>query len=125
VNDLHYRDYTIEFGNVDQYRVDLSEFEAATALDPGDTQGTEGDDDLQGGTGDDNLSGGDGDDNFTTSGGDDVIDGGSGHDTLNVFGARYHFNVSGNGTTTTLTDSRNLEGSVTMTGVERVFFVTD
>ena len=125
VNDMWHGDYIYQYGSVASYITDLSDFDDATAPDSGDTDGTSGDDTLSGGHGDDILSGGDGNDVFETSGGDDIIDGGAGTDTLNLFGSRSHFTVSGYSSSMTLTDGFGREGEITATGIERVFFVGD
>lgn len=115
----------VVFGSTSAYATDLSGFNSATAPDVGNTTGTSGNDHLAGGTGDDNLSGGGGNDIFETSGGNDSIDGGAGEDTLNLFGARAQFTISGSAGSMTLTDNIGREGEITVTGVERLFFVGD
>jgi len=125
INNLWYQDYFFEYGSVASYATDLTEFNAATAPDAADTDGTSGDDHLAGGNGDDDLSGGDGDDVFEASGGDDIIDGGDGNDTLNLFGSRSGFLISGDSSSFVLQDGARGQGTITATGIENIFFVSE
>jgi Ca2+-binding RTX toxin-like protein len=119
-------DVTLEIGSVSGYDHALADYQAATAGDPQDNEGTSGDDDMAGSGGDDAIDGGDGDDNFQGSGGNDTIEGGDGDDTLNLFGARSGFtitrDVSG---VVTVEDQTSLEGTLTLIGVEKIYFATD
>jgi Ca2+-binding RTX toxin-like protein len=113
-------------GDTSAYEVAEADVADGTALPPGSTTGTSGNDDLAGGTGDDSLLGGDGDDLITGSGGNDQVDGGDGVDTLELFGSRADFAVSQlSGGETEISDSRGILGIQTLTGVEFVYFVTD
>lgn len=125
INNLWYQDYIFEYGSVASYVTDLTEFNTATAPDAADTDGTSGDDHLAGGSGDDDLSGGDGDDVFEASGGDDTIDGGGGDDTLNLFGSRSGFLISGDSSSIVLQDGARGQGTITVTGIENIFFVSE
>ena len=123
----NWNDMDVQEGSVAQYIVAPDDYAAATAGDSGPTEGGSGGDHLQGGNGDDSLSGAAGDDSFGSSGGNDSIDGGDGNDTLNLFGSRSGFAVGldqGTGSIE-VEDLTGLEGVMTLTAVEAVYFATD
>ena len=113
------------WGSVAAYRIDLSGFEDVTRPNSEDTDGTLGDDNLEGGPGDDTIDAGDGNDLIQASGGDDLVNGGAGNDELIVFGSRTDFAPLSEGDRTILRDLTGLEGTITMTGVESVHFISD
>jgi len=125
INGIDVRDYKYIFGDIDQYKIDLQDFEDSTAPSVDDLTGGAGDDFLSGGSGDDVLAGGAGDDSFTTSMGNDVIDGGTGEDTLIIFGAKANFDIFGDSNALTVSDRTGLEGRMTVTSVEKIYFLTD
>ena len=117
---------TVELGDVSSYATAVGDHAAATAGDSGGDPGTGGDDDLDGSHGDDALSGGDGDDAFNASAGNDSIDGGSGADVLNLFGALDDYLLSRDeNEIVSVEDNRGLEGSMTLTGVEAIYFAAE
>ncbi|MCB9994640.1 MAG: cadherin domain-containing protein, partial [Hyphomicrobiaceae bacterium] len=86
--------------------------------------GGNADDTLTGGTGNDHLYGGAGSDTLTGGSGNDTIDGGSGTDKAVYSGNRADYNVTFDGTSFTITDTRasSPEGTDTVTNVENFQF---
>lgn len=84
--------------------------------------GTAGADALQGGTGNDTLQGAAGDDQLRGLGGNDAMDGGSGRDSAIYSGLRAAFDVTVGPSGLAVNDRSGVEGSDTLTGVERLVF---
>ena len=74
-----------------------------------------------GGSGNDVLTGNDGNNSLNGGGGNDALDGGAGFDTALNTGAFRQYSVSGNPTGTATVSG--LEGSDTLTGIERLAFL--
>lgn len=117
----------LEFDSVSAYATALEEYQDAVTGDPLDNEGTSGNDDLGGSGGDDTITGEDGDDSFHSSGGDDTIDGGDGYDVLNLFGGRDAFTITRDGVTGIITveDNNGLEGKLTLSAVEAIYFASE
>jgi Ca2+-binding RTX toxin-like protein len=118
---------SLQFGSVAGYATALSDFEGEIAPLPEDNQGSGGDDNLGGSSGNDSIDGGDGDDSFQGSGGNDSIDGGAGTDLLALFGARLDYAITRDEDSgaITIVDKNGLEGQITITDVEKVYFAAD
>ncbi len=75
-----------------------------------------------GGKGDDVLTGNDAANKLTGGGGNDQLDGGKGMDTAIYAGGRAHFTISKNSAGYTVSDNSGVEGTDTLSNVERLQF---
>ena len=83
---------------------------------------TTGDDYLDGGAGDDIVSGGDGSDTLIGGAGNDTIDGGNGTDEAKYVGSYFDFTVIKQLDSFLIQDNLGLEGTDTVSNIERVEF---
>jgi hypothetical protein len=84
--------------------------------------GSTGADILLGYIGNDTISGGAGNDTITGGAGNDAIDGGAGTDIARYSGARANYTITRTNTGFTVTDKTGMDGTDTLSGVERVQF---
>jgi hypothetical protein len=84
--------------------------------------GSSGHDGLIGFNGNDNIQAGAGDDFVDGAAGNDTIDGGTGLDTAFWGGNRTAFTIARTTTGVTVTDTKGVEGTDTLTNVERLVF---
>ena len=84
--------------------------------------GLGGRDELLGGKGNDSLYGGDGDDVLHGQADNDLLDGGAGRDSAIFSGARSNYNVARMADGFTVSDFTGLDGTDTLTGIERLKF---
>jgi hypothetical protein len=84
---------------------------------------TSGNDYLDGGDGDDSVSGGEGMDTLIGGAGDDILDGGEGTDEAQYVGSYFDFTVIKQLDEFLIQDNLGLEGTDTVSNIERVEFV--